>query len=50
MKYVEFGAQENRDFDYEKFVIGERIQENSPVEYFYLVTIVKNILNAPLVF
>ena len=26
MKYVEFGAQENRDFDYEKFVIGERIQ------------------------
>ena len=28
MKYVEFGAQENRDFDYEKYVIGERIQDN----------------------
>lgn len=26
MTYVEFGAQENRDFDYEKYVIGERIQ------------------------
>ena len=28
MQYVEFGAQENRDFEYEKYVIGERIQEN----------------------
>jgi len=44
MKYVEFGAQENRDFDYEKYVIGERIQDYLPFKPF-LLKILRRILS-----